>query len=166
VFGCNLQCEVVRKWTPERNAIGHTPDRFKRSKGVKLNGILECQFPLKTRTVHTLFRPCFPITPTRQPIDPIISFAPSVFRRNLQCELVKKVATPRGMPLVTCLQELQAEQRRETQWHSSSVNLCQKTLTVPAWQPIAPGALTSIVLGGVPSKHLLVVIRNVLQRQG
>jgi hypothetical protein len=30
------------KWTPERNAIGHTPARFKRA-GVGTNGILECK---------------------------------------------------------------------------------------------------------------------------
>ena len=30
-------------WTPERNAIGHTPARFKRT-GVGTNGILECKF--------------------------------------------------------------------------------------------------------------------------
>jgi hypothetical protein len=28
---------------PERNALGHTHLHFKRSKGVKLNGILECK---------------------------------------------------------------------------------------------------------------------------
>jgi hypothetical protein len=31
VFGRSLQREPVRKWTPERNAIGHTPARFKSS---------------------------------------------------------------------------------------------------------------------------------------
>jgi hypothetical protein len=30
-----------RSFTPEMNVIGHTHARFKRSKGVKLNGILE-----------------------------------------------------------------------------------------------------------------------------
>jgi hypothetical protein len=44
VFGRNLPCEPVRKWTPERNAIGHTLAHFKRSNGVKLNGILEFKF--------------------------------------------------------------------------------------------------------------------------
>jgi hypothetical protein len=42
----------------------------------------------------------------------------------------------RGMPLVTRLLELQPEeQRRETQWHSSSVNFCRKTRTVQQPQP-------------------------------
>jgi hypothetical protein len=31
------------QWMPERNAIGHTPARFKRA-GVGTNGILECKF--------------------------------------------------------------------------------------------------------------------------
>jgi hypothetical protein len=43
VFGRNLQCELVKKGTPERNVIGHTPARFKRA-GVGTNGILECKF--------------------------------------------------------------------------------------------------------------------------
>jgi hypothetical protein len=34
----------VRKPTPDRNGIGHMHARSKRSKGVKLNGILECNF--------------------------------------------------------------------------------------------------------------------------
>jgi hypothetical protein len=38
---------------------------------------------------------------------------------------------PRGMPLVTRMAPFQAEQSRETQWHSSSVYFCQKTRTVP-----------------------------------
>jgi hypothetical protein len=31
VFERNLQCEPVRKWPFEKNAIGHTPARFKRA---------------------------------------------------------------------------------------------------------------------------------------
>jgi hypothetical protein len=31
VFGRNLECEPVRKWTPERNALGHMPARLKRA---------------------------------------------------------------------------------------------------------------------------------------
>jgi hypothetical protein len=27
VFGCNLQCEPVRKWTPERTDVSHTHGR-------------------------------------------------------------------------------------------------------------------------------------------
>jgi hypothetical protein len=49
VFGRNLQSETVRKWTPERNAMGHTPDHFKRA-GVGTNGIRECKF--LSETVH------------------------------------------------------------------------------------------------------------------
>jgi len=44
-----LQHQPVRKWTPERNAIGHKHVHFKRSKGVKLNGILEHNVPSKNR---------------------------------------------------------------------------------------------------------------------
>jgi hypothetical protein len=29
-FGRNLQCQPVRKWTPERHAIGHTHSRASR----------------------------------------------------------------------------------------------------------------------------------------
>jgi hypothetical protein len=44
--------------------------------------------------------------------------APSVFERNLQRQPVRGSEHPRGMPLVTHMQELQAEeQRSETQWH-------------------------------------------------
>jgi hypothetical protein len=43
VFGRNLQCAPVRKWTPEKNAIGHTPARLKRA-CAGTNGILECKF--------------------------------------------------------------------------------------------------------------------------
>jgi hypothetical protein len=43
---------------------------------------------------------------------------PSVFGRNLQSQPVRGSERPRGMPLVTRMQELQAkEQRRETQRH-------------------------------------------------
>jgi hypothetical protein len=45
-FGRNVQCEPVRTWTPERNAIVHTHVRFKRA-GVGPNGILECKFLAK-----------------------------------------------------------------------------------------------------------------------
>jgi hypothetical protein len=48
IYSVNL----VRKWTLERNAIGHTHACFKRGKGVKLNGILECKFMSKSRTVQ------------------------------------------------------------------------------------------------------------------
>jgi hypothetical protein len=51
VFGRNLPCEPVRKWTPERNVIGHTPARLKRA-GVGTKGILECNVLSKTRTVQ------------------------------------------------------------------------------------------------------------------
>jgi hypothetical protein len=55
VIGRNLQCEPVRKWTPERNAIGRTPGRLKRA-GVGTNGILECKCLSKTphRTNNTV----------------------------------------------------------------------------------------------------------------
>jgi hypothetical protein len=43
VFGRNLQRQPVRERPLERNSIGHTHVRFKRSKGVKLNGIPECK---------------------------------------------------------------------------------------------------------------------------
>ena len=54
---------------------------------------------------------------------------PSVFGRNLPCQPVRGVNTREGMPLVTRLHELQAEQRRETQWHPR-VKILWKTRTV------------------------------------
>jgi hypothetical protein len=39
------------QWTPERNVIGHMRARFKRA-GVGTNGIIDCEFLSKTRTVH------------------------------------------------------------------------------------------------------------------
>jgi hypothetical protein len=48
VFGRKLQYRPVRKWPSEMNVIGHTPIRFKRSKGVQPNGILECKTLSKT----------------------------------------------------------------------------------------------------------------------
>jgi hypothetical protein len=43
VFGRNLQCKLVREMNSERNAIGYTHLRFKRT-CVGSNGILECKF--------------------------------------------------------------------------------------------------------------------------
>ncbi len=57
VFGRNLQCEPVRGVdTREECHWSHAWQRFKRSKGVKLNGILECKFMSKTRTAPSLQR--------------------------------------------------------------------------------------------------------------
>jgi hypothetical protein len=39
----NLQCQLEKEWTPERNTIGHTHACFKQT-GVGSNGILECKF--------------------------------------------------------------------------------------------------------------------------
>jgi hypothetical protein len=47
VFGRNLKYQPVRKWTSERNAIGHTHARLKQA-GVGSNGILECKLMFKT----------------------------------------------------------------------------------------------------------------------
>jgi hypothetical protein len=46
VFGRNLQCQPVRKWTPEKNAIGHTLGSAS-SGAVNLNSILECKILFK-----------------------------------------------------------------------------------------------------------------------
>jgi hypothetical protein len=52
VFGRNLQCQPVRGVdTREECHWSHACKSFKRSKGVKLNGILEWKFLPKTRTV-------------------------------------------------------------------------------------------------------------------
>jgi hypothetical protein len=51
---------------------------------------------------------------------------------------------PRGMALVTRMVALQAEeQRREAQWHSSSVNPGRKTGTVQQSQPDGPNNNTA-----------------------
>jgi hypothetical protein len=51
-FGRNLQCQPVRGVnTREECHWSHAWQRFKRSKGVKLNGIPECEFLPKTGTV-------------------------------------------------------------------------------------------------------------------
>jgi hypothetical protein len=47
----------------------------------------------------------------------IVSRWPPVFRHNLQWTTVRGSGHPREMPLVTRMQELQAEQRRGNQWH-------------------------------------------------
>jgi hypothetical protein len=63
---------------------------------------------------------------------------PSVCGRNSWLGLgVRRSEHPRGMLLVTRLQELQAEQRRETQWHSSSVNLDGKRAPYSSRNPMA-----------------------------
>jgi hypothetical protein len=65
VFGCNLQCELVRKvniqeechWShacslqAEQKHETQLPWIKRRSKSMKLNGILECKFLSKTRTM-------------------------------------------------------------------------------------------------------------------
>jgi hypothetical protein len=43
----------------------------------------------------------------------------------------KMSAHPRGMSLVTRIVALHAEQQRETQWHSSSVNPCPECKSMP-----------------------------------
>jgi hypothetical protein len=54
MFGRNLQCQPVRKWTPERNANGHTHTRAS-SVGAKACSSMASSsgiFLSKTRTVH------------------------------------------------------------------------------------------------------------------
>jgi hypothetical protein len=56
-IGRNLQCELVKGVnTREECHWSHAWQRFKRSKGVKLNGILECNF-LSKNAHRTVTRP-------------------------------------------------------------------------------------------------------------
>jgi hypothetical protein len=50
----------------------------------------------------------------------------------------KRSEYPRGMPLVTRMHALKAEQRRGNQWHSQVQRPCPKTRTVQQPQPKNP----------------------------
>jgi hypothetical protein len=157
-----LQClEVIysaprlEERTSERHGISHTLTRFKRSKGVKLNGIFECRFLSKPED-HTqqerlacqltlvqmdhqddwLLSQCLRCSATDsipQSYDRIVpsrSFlSPSVLRHNLQCRPVKSSGLPRGMPLVTRM--FASSEHAWDQMASSSAKFCLKTRTVP-----------------------------------
>jgi hypothetical protein len=66
VCGRNLQCQPVRKWAPERNAIGHTHGSASSgAKAWELNGILECKFLSKNaQPCQTRLGPCHPTCST------------------------------------------------------------------------------------------------------
>jgi hypothetical protein len=60
-----------------------------------------------------------------------------VFGRNLQWQPVRGSEHPRGLPLVTRMQELQAEeQRRESQWHPRVCKLPSKNAQRTNYTPM------------------------------
>jgi hypothetical protein len=58
---------------------------------------------------------------------------PIVFRHDLQCQPVRKWTPERKCHWSQRMQELQAEQRRETHWHPRVRILVEKLGTVPAF---------------------------------
>jgi hypothetical protein len=64
---------------------------------------------------------------------------PFEYGRNLQCQPVRGSDHPRGMPLVTRMAALKAEQRRETQWHPR-VQICVQN-RAPCIGPQSPKGL-------------------------
>jgi hypothetical protein len=70
----------------------------------------------------------------------------------------KRSEQPRGMALLTRMVALQAEQRRETQWHSSSVNLCRnmyRTINPPPQQLLLLRSVAFTAAGAkLPSTNL------------
>jgi hypothetical protein len=97
-----------RQWTLGRNVIGHTAgQRFKQSKGVGTNDILECNARRKTRsaqqpqpddvnpnTAESMVKTC--TVPSsdgalQASSEAVPAGLPSVFGRNLQCQQVRGV---------------------------------------------------------------------------